>query len=475
MERSHNEHILLRKLVITADFVILNMELMALFKLSSYLTLDFNGLTMKMTFFVANTALLISEYFYPTIIHIRRIRLLQVLKRTQCLAGLTTLIFTFSLKVLTSSGGLFYPCLCFGLIFYTVLAISRLMELQIVRYYRSKGYNIRTAVFVGNDPAIINMYNALLEDTSAGYKVLGYYADEKMPDIPNQFLHLGSLKKLNEFMEMSISSTIDGMPTGINDLYCSLSYDLMDEIISIMQYCDKNVIHFYYVPRMLNEYKLHLESLQVMGETVFTNRHYPLSNVRNRTIKRLFDIGMSSIVCICMLPFFPIIALLIKTQSPGPLFFRQKRTGLNGKTFECLKFRSMHVNKDADKIQATKDDSRKFAFGNFMRKTNIDEFPQFINVLKGDMSVVGPRPHMLLHTETYGILIDKYMVRHFSKPGITGWAQVTGFRGETKELWQMKERIKRDTWYIENWSLWLDIRIILMTAKSIVFPDKNAY
>lgn len=141
----------------------------------------------------------------------------------------------------------------------------------------------------------------------------------------------------------------------------------------------------------------------------------------------------------------------------------------------CLKFRSMHVNKDSDKAQATKNDPRKFAFGNFMRKTNIDEFPQFINVLKGDMSIVGPRPHMLYHTEVYGNLIDKYMVRHFSKPGITGWAQVTGYRGETKELWQMEERIKRDIWYIENWSFWLDIRIILLTAKSIICPDKNAY
>lgn len=135
----------------------------------------------------------------------------------------------------------------------------------------------------------------------------------------------------------------------------------------------------------------------------------------------------------------------------------------------------MHVNKDADTVQATENDPRKFAFGNFMRKSNIDEFPQFFNVLKGDMSIVGPRPHMLHHTEIYGSIIDKYMVRHFSKPGITGWAQVTGFRGETKELWQMEERIKRDIWYIENWSFWLDLYIIYLTAKSIIIHDKNAY
>ena len=162
-------------------------------------------------------------------------------------------------------------------------------------------------------------------------------------------------------------------------------------------------------------------------------------------------------------------------QSPGPIFFVQKRTGLNGEDFNCYKFRSMHVNKDADMQQATLDDPRKFPFGNFMRKTNLDEFPQFFNVLKGDMSIVGPRPHMLKHTEIYSGMIDKYMVRHFSKPGITGWAQVTGFRGETKELWQMEERIKRDIWYIENWTFWLDMRIIAKTFVSIIKPDKNAY
>jgi putative colanic acid biosynthesis UDP-glucose lipid carrier transferase len=135
----------------------------------------------------------------------------------------------------------------------------------------------------------------------------------------------------------------------------------------------------------------------------------------------------------------------------------------------------MHVNADADRVQATKHDPRKFPFGEFMRKTNLDELPQFFNVLKGDMSVVGPRPHMIFHTEKYSALIDKYMVRHFSKPGITGYAQVTGFRGETEELWQMEGRIRKDIWYIENWSMWLDIKIIFMTALSIVRPDKAAY
>ena len=161
---------------------------------------------------------------------------------------------------------------------------------------------------------------------------------------------------------------------------------------------------------------------------------------------------------------------------PGPVFFRQKRNGINGDEFTCLKFRSMRVNADADKVQATKDDPRKTKWGNIMRKTNIDELPQFINVLLGDMSIVGPRPHMVKHTEEYGALVDKYMVRHYTKPGITGWAQVTGSRGETSELWMMEERIKKDIWYVENWSLLLDLKIIIKTITNVFGGEKgNAY
>ena len=161
---------------------------------------------------------------------------------------------------------------------------------------------------------------------------------------------------------------------------------------------------------------------------------------------------------------------------PGPVFFRQKRNGINGDEFTCLKFRSMRVNADADKVQATKNDPRKTKWGNIMRKTNIDELPQFINVLLGDMSIVGPRPHMVKHTEEYGALVDKYMVRHYTKPGITGWAQVTGSRGETSELWMMEERIKKDIWYVENWSLLLDLKIIFKTITNVFGGEKgNAY
>ena len=147
----------------------------------------------------------------------------------------------------------------------------------------------------------------------------------------------------------------------------------------------------------------------------------------------------------------------------------------NGKIFKCYKFRSMKVNALSDSLQATKNDPRKTKFGNFLRKSNLDELPQFINVFKGEMSIVGPRPHMLKHTEEYSQLINKYMMRHLVKPGITGWAQVTGYRGETKELSQMEGRVRRDLWYIENWTFLLDIRIMIKTVTNMFRGEKNAY
>ena len=202
----------------------------------------------------------------------------------------------------------------------------------------------------------------------------------------------------------------------------------------------------------------------------------PLYIRYNSIIKRAFDL-MVSIVMLCS--FFPIICLIvgifIKLTSPGPIFFVQKRTGKDGKDFNCYKFRSMVVNQDADKLQATANDPRKTPLGNFIRNTSIDEIPQLINVFLGNMSLVGPRPHMVKHTEMYSKLIDNYMDRHAVKPGITGWAQVTGLRGETKELYQMENRVKADIWYIENWSFLLDMKIIVKTVLTILLGDKNAY
>ncbi len=218
--------------------------------------------------------------------------------------------------------------------------------------------------------------------------------------------------------------------------------------------------------------------MEILGSVpVLSIREDNLSgSLTNRILKRTTDVVISLLfLVLCFWWIYLVVALLTKIFQPGPVFFYQKRSGRGGKNFVCIKFRSMKVNTQSDVLQASPDDPRKTRFGDFLRRTNIDELPQFINVLKGDMSIVGPRPHMVKHTQEYSELIDKYMVRHWVRPGITGWAQVTGSRGETKELWQMEERIKKDIWYIENWSLLLDFRIIFMTLFNMFRGDKNAY
>ncbi len=184
---------------------------------------------------------------------------------------------------------------------------------------------------------------------------------------------------------------------------------------------------------------------------------------------------MAIIVFLVLLPFFPIIVFKIKWQSPGPIFFKQQRTGLNGKPFWMYKFRTMHVNDEADTKQATRHDTRKFPFGKFLRRTTLDEMPQLINILKGEMSVVGPRPHMLAHTKYYAEHIPNFMERHTVKPGVTGLAQATGWRGDTPELWMMEERVRRDLFYIRHQSIKLDLAIIFKSLGQFVQPTEGAH
>jgi exopolysaccharide biosynthesis polyprenyl glycosylphosphotransferase len=219
---------------------------------------------------------------------------------------------------------------------------------------------------------------------------------------------------------------------------------------------------------------VHIDYLNDMP--VLSLRKEPLDDVGNRIKKRFYDIVVSSLVIILILSWLiPIISLLIWLESRGPIFFVQQRSGKNGKTFNCIKFRSMKVNKEAHEKQAVKNDERITRMGKFMRKTNVDELPQFFNVWMGSMSIVGPRPHMLKHTDDYSKLIRQYMIRHFLKPGITGWAQINGCRGQTRTVKDMNDRVQYDLWYLENWSLWLDTRIILLTAFNMARGEKNAY
>ncbi|CAN5543686.1 hypothetical protein BH10BAC2_BH10BAC2_37730 [soil metagenome] len=202
----------------------------------------------------------------------------------------------------------------------------------------------------------------------------------------------------------------------------------------------------------------------------------PVRQLNNRILKRFFDIIISLIVIVFFLSWMvPLIGLLIKLETKGPVFFKQLRSGLNNESFWCYKFRSMQVNEKSDELQATKGDARITRIGTFLRKTSLDEFPQFINVFKGEMSIVGPRPHMLKHTEIYSAQIGNYMNRLVLKQGLTGWAQIRGSRGETTEIKHMEERVNLDLWYLQNWSLWLDIKIIFLTTIQILKKDQSVF
>lgn len=212
------------------------------------------------------------------------------------------------------------------------------------------------------------------------------------------------------------------------------------------------------------------------GLPILSLRPEPLHRLENRFKKRAFDIFFSSLIIIFLLSWFiPLIALLIKITSEGPIFFKQLRSGKNNEPFLCFKFRSLKVNTESEFKQVEKNDDRYTSIGKILRKTNLDELPQFFNVFQGYMSVVGPRPHMLTHTKEYSNILNQYMIRHFVKPGVTGWAQIHGYRGEIKVREQLIQRVEHDIEYMENWSMWLDVRIIILTIYTTLVGDKNAY
>lgn len=455
-------------MVVGVDFVILNALLYLIKDYHPWLE-DWSPIKVRILVLLSNIGLLIGEFINPPIVHKRSISAGNVVKRVLQLSFLQGFFAVFLMKMLRLNfvGGRLQVQIC--VLMLIMILLSRGFERLIIKKYRSVGGNSRRATFIGADTELLNVYHKLKDDLTMGYRINGYYADEDMNQDAGKLPKLGTLQYF-------LSNLDDPDKLNIGDeLYVCLSRREKGIIRRLSNFCDHHVIRFYYVPVSVENLDIGLKRELIDDMEVFTTYENPLENPLNKFIKRAFDIVMSIVFLIPTALIFPFVFIIMKIQSPGPILFKQKRTGLDGKTFNCYKFRSMHVNSDADKLQATKDDPRKYPFGNFMRKANIDELPQFVNVLQGRMSIVGPRPHMLAHTEQYSALIDKYMVRHFVKPGITGWAQVTGFRGETKELWQMEGRVKRDIWYIENWSIWLDIRIIWMTMKSIFVHDEHAY
>lgn len=352
------------------------------------------------------------------------------------------------------------------IILFILLTCERIILHYLLKQHFFSGRGQRNVVFVGHPTSFEDIYETL-KDKSLGYSIKGIFTRREIPEDMN-LINLGHRTKVVTFLKEHPE---------ITDLYLVPDSDYITETREIYRYCENHLIRFYALPVFMEFLRKNMTLSKIGNTTLLSARREPLQDPFNRLVKRSFDVLVSGVFLLTIFPWiYIVVALIIKHQSPGPVFFKQKRNGLDGKEFYCLKFRSMHVNKDADKIQATEHDPRKFKFGDIMRRTNIDELPQFINVFCGSMSMVGPRPHMLLHTQEYSQLINKYMVRHWVKPGITGWAQVQGFRGETKTLDQMEARVKADIWYVENWTFLLDLKIMWKTFYNMIkHNEKNAY
>lgn len=345
------------------------------------------------------------------------------------------------------------------------LLLSRILFIWGIAYFGKQERFNKKIVLLG--------YNELSK------QLVNYFStNSKSISIEGYFEDYHNIKELSVFpilgnRDECVSYAIEH---NVKEIYSTISPEKHSYVYELAQTAEKNMIRFKFVPdfRMFVNRNIHVDIVESIP--ILSFRSEPLEDIVASSKKRLFDILFSFFLIIFLLSWLvPLLAILIKLNSRGPVFFVQLRSGKNNKEFRCFKFRTLTVNKDSDSKQVTRDDTRFTKFGKFLRKTSLDELPQFFNVLLGDMSVVGPRPHMLKHTEDYSRLLDEYMIRHFVKPGVTGWAQVNGFRGEIKKEEQLRKRIEYDIWYLENWSLWLDVRIIFLTLYITFRGDKNAF
>jgi putative colanic acid biosynthesis UDP-glucose lipid carrier transferase len=391
----------------------------------------------------------------------------KVVQRSLSLVALHAIIFTACFFFLKLKPNTFPTCfiIYFYLCLFMIFTMWRIIARETLKKYRRYGKNYRRVIIVGAGKNGMNLYAEMKKDLAYGYHIYGFFDDNLLlkNTLPN---YLGMTHDVETF---SLENSID-------EIYCTLPNSKDEKIVRLLNFAEKNMIRFYLIPEFSRyvKKKLILENIEHLP--IMAVRSEPLQFIHNQIIKRTFDILFSFTFLITLFPiFYIILGGIIKLSSPGPVLFKQKRTGIYGKEFYCYKFRSMFMNDEAHDKQAVKNDPRTTKLGYFLRHFNLDEIPQFYNVLRGDMSVVGPRPHMLKHTELYSSFIDKYMVRHLVKPGITGWAQVNGYRGETKTVEQMEGRVRLDVWYLENWTFLLDLKIIFVTIINMFKGEKNAY
>ena len=345
------------------------------------------------------------------------------------------------------------------------LLINRFIYLGIYKYFRNSGYFIKKVIILGyNDTA--KKLAKYFEEDGLNTQLIGYIENEENIQ---ELSHYPVLAGIRDTLQVA-------KELNIQEIFSTITPEQNKDIYNLMYESEKECIRFKIVPNLsiFITREVHIEYFRELP--ILSLRSEPLDDVGNRIKKRSLDIIISFLVIIFILSWLiPLLGLLIFLESKGPVFFKQLRTGKDKIPFYCWKFRSMKSNKEADVKQATKSDNRITKIGKFIRKTSLDEFPQFINVFRGEMSLIGPRPHMVKHTSDYSKVVDDYMVRQFIKPGITGWAQINGYRGEITNPEQIKMRVNKDLWYLENWTLWLDIQILFLTVYQVLKGDKNVY
>jgi len=417
-------------------------------------------------YMASNAVWLIWSYVTATYIIYKNVKLKLITKRTMAsLLLFCATVLTFVTFFNYDYDWFFIIALLGG--FSTLILISRLILISYVLYTRSNSRFYTNVVIIGCNE-ISKSLIGMIYNNNRNIRIQGYF-DYNAKDFNQQdYPFLGNVKDCLDF----------AVNNHISEIYCTLSPESSTELYQLAEEAEKHFIRFRFVPdlRKFIDRKVHVDFIDNIP--VLSLRSEPMEYATAQVKKRVFDVIMSLAVTVFLLSWLlPILAVIIKLDSKGPVFFTQKRSGKNNKEFSCLKLRSLkaHNNADGAVVQVTKNDDRTTRVGRFLRKSNLDELPQFLNVLMGQMSIVGSRPHMLKHTEDFSNMENEYMVRHLSKPGVTGWAQINGHRGEIKQPGQLKQRLDHDIWYIENWNLWLDIKIVIMTVYVTFRGDKNAY
>ena len=374
---------------------------------------------------------------------------------------LTAMILVYATEIHTISEHIIFFS------FFSLLGISanRLFYLGIKKYLSQQHDMINRVLILGfNDTA--KKLAKYLEEDGLNTQLMGFVEnDENMDELTTYPVYANIENAVNVAKQLNV-----------HEIFSTITPEQNNIIYRLIRDSEEQCMRFKVVPSLSSHVNRDVVIDFIKDLPVLSMRADPLEDVGNRMKKRIFDVVVSGLVIIFILTWLiPLVAILILLDSRGPVFFTQLRTGLTDNPFYCYKFRTMRVNNESDSKQATKHDSRVTRFGAFLRKTSIDEFPQFFNVFRGEMSLVGPRPHMLKHTSEYAKIVEHYMIRQMLKPGITGWAQVNGLRGEISNPMQIQQRVACDLWYLEHWSIWLDIKIMFLTVQKVFVGDKQAY